>query len=484
MSKWPRFSREQLEKLDKSTLIDVVMVLQEHLDELNQRVKKLEDQVSKQSRNSSKPPSSDGLAKPKTQSLRRSAGRQAGGQPGHEGHTLKLVDTPEHLEIHQVRACPHCTSDLTGVTVDEYVRRQVFDVPPVQLEVTEHRAELKQCPGCGCAVQATFPAGVTQPVQYGPRLKAQASYLNSYHFIPIARTCQVFEDFYGHAPAWAFVAEANQAVERGSAPALAEIQQQLLETKVVHFDETGLRVAGQLHWLHSASTELLTYFGLHRKRGQLAMNALGILPNFRGWAVHDHWASYLTFDECDHAFCNAHHLRELQFITDQYQQPWATAMAQLLLDIKTEVATASTSADTLADDRLTHYEQAYDSLFKQGFQLNPPSPTLPNQRGRPKQSPPKNLLDRLEKHKLSVLAFMYDFDIPFDNNLAERDIRMVKVKQKVSGAFRTLAGAQTFCAIRSYISTVRKQGGNVIAALLDAIQGQPFIPLPSTTVSV
>jgi len=484
MSKWPRFTREQLEELDKNRLIDVVMLLQDHLDELNQRVKKLEDQVSKQSQNSSKPPSSDGLAKPKTRSLRRSEGRQAGGQPGHEGHTLKLVDNPEQLEIHQVAACPQCKADLAGVTAHEYVRRQVFDVPPVQLEVTEHRAEIKHCPGCGCSVQAAFPADVTQPVQYGPRLKAQASYLNSYHFIPIARTCQVFEDFYGHAPSWAFIAEANQAVEKGSAPALAEIQQQLLQAKVVHFDETGLRVAGQLHWLHSASTDLLTYFGLHLKRGQVAMNALGILPNFRGWALHDHWASYLTFEDCDHAFCNAHHLRELQFITDQYQQPWATAMAQLLLDIKAEVATASTLTNTLADDRLTHYELAYDVLLKQGFQLNPPPATPPNQRGRPKQSPPKNLLDRLEKHKPNVLAFMYDFDIPFDNNLAERDIRMVKVKQKVSGAFRTLAGARTFCAIRSYISTVRKQGGNVIAALLNAIQGQPFIPLPSAPLPV
>lgn len=282
----PRFTREQLEELDKNTLIDVVLLMQDHLDELTERVRKLEDQVSKQSQNSSKPPSSDGLAKPKTRSLRRSEGRQAGGQPGHEGHTLKLVDNPEQLEIHLVAACPHCTADLAGVTAHEYVRRQVFDVPPVQLEVTEHRAELKHCPGCGCSVQAALPADVSQPVQYGPRLKAQASYLNSYHFIPhpegTRRTCQVFEDFYGHAPAWAFVAAANRAVETGSAPALAEIQQQLRQAKVVHFDETGLRVAGQLHWLHSASTDLLTYFGLHRKRGQSAMHALDILPNDQG----------------------------------------------------------------------------------------------------------------------------------------------------------------------------------------------------------
>lgn len=430
MSTLPRFSREQLEALDKNTLIEIILLLQDQLDELNQRVEKLEGQVSKQSRNSSKPPSSDGLAKPKTRSLRRSEGRQVGGQPGHTGHTLAMVDNPQAIEVHQVGACPDCCANLTDIAADAYVRRQVFDVPPVQLEVTEHRAEIKHCPGCGCAVQAAFPADVSQPVQYGPRLKAQASDLNSYHFIPIARTCQVFEDFYGHAPAWAFVAEANQAVESGSAPALAEIQHQLLQEKVVHFDETGLRVAGQLHWLHSASTDLLTYFGLHHKRGQAAMHALGILPNFTGWAVHDHWASYLAFDACDPVFCNAHHLRELQFITDQYQQPWANAMSQLLLAIKAEVAAASATSVTLADDRLTHFEQIYDTILQQGFQANPPPATPANQRGRPKQSPPKNLLDRLDKHKTNVLAFMYDFDIPFDNNLAERDIRMVKSSKK------------------------------------------------------
>ena len=478
MSTVRKFTREQLEKLDKSTVIDMVLLLQDQIDEVNERVKKLEDQVAKQSRNSSKPPSSDGLAKPKTRSLRRPEGRKVGGQQGHEGHTLEMVEHPDQVEIHGLAACPHCTTDLEDVEVNEYARRQVFDVPPVQLEVTEHQAEMKYCPCCRCQVRAAFPENVTQPVQYGPRLKAQASYLNNYHFIPIARTCQLFEDFYGHAPAWAFVAAANQAVETGSAPALVEIQSQLLDAKVVHFDETGLRVAGELHWLHSASTDLLTYFGLHFNRGQKAMRAIGILPCFTGWAVHDHWSSYLTFDECDHAFCNAHHLRELQFITDRYKQPWATEMSQLLLDIKAEVAEASIAADTLADERLSHYEQCYESILQQGFQVNPPPEVPPNKRGRPKQSPPKNLLDRLDKHKSGVLAFMYDFDIPFDNNLAERDIRMVKVKQKVSGAFRTFAGAQSFCNIRSYISTVRKQGGNVIAALLDAIQGQPFIPLP------
>lgn len=486
MAVLPRFSREQLEQQDKNTLIDLVLLLQGHLDELSQRVQQLEDQVSKQSRNSSKPPSSDGLSKPKRRSLRRAAGRRPGGQEGHPGYTLELSEQPNQVERHDLHQCPHCANDLSAVAANDYVRRQVYDVPPVEIEVTEHRAAIKYCPQCRREVQAAFPPGISQPVQYGERLKAQASYLNSYHFIPIARTCEVLEDFYGHAPAWAFVIEANQAVEAGCEPALAEIHSQLCQADVVHCDESGCRVEGQLHWLHSASTEGLTFFALHGKRGQAAMEAIGILPSLTGYAVHDHWTPYLAFDQCDHAFCNAHHLRELQFITDQYQQPWANEMAQLLSHIKAEVLEASTTPTvgltrSLEPNRLAHYEAEYEAILQRGSCANPPSETsLTTKRGRPKQSPPKNLLNRLDKHRSGVLAFMYDFAVPFDNNLAERDIRMVKLKQKVSGTFRTRRGAQTFCAIRSYISTARKQGVKVIAALYDALTGQPFIPFPAS----
>lgn len=480
MATTPRFTREQLAELDKETLIELVLLLQNQLDELSQRVQQLADQVAKQSRNSSKPPSRDGLSKPKTRSLRQSSGRKVGGQAGHAGHTLEMKANPEHVEVHEISHCPHCACDLSAVGASDWMRRQVFDVPPVQIEVTEHQAAVKCCPDCGQQVQAAFPAHVTQPVQYGPRLKAQASYLNNYHFIPMARTCELLGDFYGHTPAWAFVPDANQAVATACVPSLDEIQRQLLLAGVAHFDESGLRVAGQLQWLHSASTPWLTFLAVHPKRGQEAMKEIGILPHFTGWALHDHWASYLAFEQCDHAFCNAHHLRELQFITDQYAQPWASEMAQLLCDLKAEVADVASYAQSLSPESLAHYEAEYDAILQRGFEANPTPENPPTKkRGRPKQSPPKNLLDRLDKHRPGVLAFIYDFDVPFDNNLAERDIRMVKLKQKVSGSFRTDLGAQTFCNIRSYISTVRKQGGNVIAALQDALAGQPVIPLPA-----
>ena len=479
------FKRDQLEKMDKPDLIDLVEILLARLQQLETLVQEqaatiqaLQDQLAKNSRNSGKPPSSDGLKKPRTRSLRQKTGRKPGGQKGHQGHTLKMSDKPDHIEPHSLDRCPHCQSDLSNVSPSGYVRRQVFDVPPVRLEVTEHQADIKACPHCQETVQALFPPDVTQPVQYGARLKAQASYLNNYHFIPHARTCELFGDFYGHTPAPALVKEANQAVQTGSEPALDVIYDQLIQAEVDHFDESGLRVAGKTQWLHVASTETLTYYEVHPKRGQAAMADIGILPNFTGRAVHDHWSSYQAFDNCDHAYCNAHHLRELQFITEQYQQPWAAQMAQLLLDIKAEVAQTALVAAALPPDRITHFEQRYDHLLQQGFAANPPpADPPPKQRGRTKQSPPKNLLDRLDQHKPEVLAFMYDFRVPFDNNLAERDVRMVKIKQKVSGAFRTEQGAKTFCAIRSYISTVRKQGGNVIDAIQDAINGNPFMPL-------
>jgi len=470
--------RKQAAELDKETLITILLELQQRLAEQAAEIQALRDQLAKNSQNSGKPPSSDGLKKPRTRSLRKKSGRNSGGQQGHQGHTLKMVEDPNYVEVHEVSTCPHCAAGLESVKPQEYEKRQVFDIPPVQVEVTEHQAEIKICPGCGEQVKGNFPAGVTQPVQYGPRIKAQAAYLNNYQLIPLARTSELLGDFYGHRPTEAFVIASNAAVIQRTETSLEAIKQQLIDAEVVHYDESGLRVEGKLNWLHSAGTNRLTYYGVHPKRGKDGMKAVGILPEFEGIAVHDHWKSYFTFDNCQHALCNAHHLRELRFIHEQYEQPWAQEISRLLFDIKDEVETAKSNQKiTLSVEKLLHFEQRYDELIAQGLEANPPPAIpLPKKRGRKKQSPPKNLLDRLQQFKYETLAFMYDFRIPFDNNLAERDVRMVKVKQKVSGAFRTRQGADTFCSIRSYISTVRKHDFNVIDALHNALIGDPFIP--------
>jgi transposase len=476
--------RSQLEQLDKEALISIILTLQQQIHELQRTVaaqaveiQELRDQLAKSSRNSGKPPSSDGLKKPRTQSLRKRTGRRSGGQKGHKGHTLEMVEQPDHVEVHPVWQCPHCAASLQSIERCAVERRQVFDVPPARIEVTEHQAEIKVCPDCGQQVEGEFPPDVTQPVQYGSRIKAQAAYLNNYQLIPWARTCELLGDFYGHTPAEALVLKSNTDVVNSIEPSLEATKRQLIDADVVNFDESGLRVEGQLNWLHVASTDYLTYYSVHRKRGQDGMKAIGILPAFEGRAVHDCWQSYFTFGNCQHALCNAHLLRDLLFIVEQYEQDWAEQMFKLLLDIKDEVDDAPAHCLSLTSDRLAHFEQRYDELIAQGLAANPPpADPPPRKRGRKKQSPPKNLLDRLQEHKSKVLAFMHDFRVPFDNNLAERDVRMVKIKQKVSGAFRTHIGAETFCAIRSYISTVRKHDLNVIDAIYDALMGSPFVP--------
>lgn len=456
-----------------------IQELVSQIQELHDVIQQLQDQVKKDSRNSSKPPSSDGLKKPRTRSLRTSGERPNGGQKGHQGHTLRQVEQPDQTKVYAVKECQHCHASLEHVEAWHSEKRQVFDIPAIRIEVTEHQALTKVCPSCGTVNTAEFPPEVIQPTQYGSNVQSHAAYFSNYHHIPLKRSADMFEDVFRHRVSEAVILEASREGSEQVRTSNEAVKQQLIEASVVDFDESGMRVTGKGQWLHVASTPELTYYDVHPKRGQEAMDAIGILPEFRGTAVHDHWKSYFTYDHCQHSLCNAHHLRELTFVADQYHQEWAEQMSTLLTDINNEVNLTRPISDHLEASKLRKFETRYDEILEMGFKANPPpaeDEQQPKKRGRRKQSPPKNLLDRLQKYKPEVLRFMYDFRVPFDNNQGERDIRMMKVKQKVSGTFRTEEGAKGFCRLRGYLSTARKNGVNVLEALKGAFQGTPFIP--------
>ncbi len=459
-----------------------IKTIAETMQKQQELIEKLQGQIAKNSSNSSKPPSSDGPGKRRTTSLRKKGGRPSGGQKGHKGKTLRQVENPEYTVVHKTCNCTHCQASLDNILVTDYEDRQVFDIPAIHIEVTEHKAEIKFCPQCGKVNKGVFSDQVTQPVQYGDNVKAHTVYFNNYHHIPVARTGEIFEDVFGHRISDAVIINSYNDGATAVAPSTEAIKKQLKQSDVANFDESGLRVKGKLHWLHVASNDTFTHYEVHEKRGQVAMDDIGILPEFQGIAIHDHWESYFAYEYCDHGLCNAHHLRELKFIHEQHNQDWAQKMSDLLVKANKKVKSAKdTDNEWLEPFQIYSIESAYDKIVNEGLEANPPPEKEPGKRGRVKQSPPKNLLDRLKSHRDDVLRFIHNFSVPFDNNQGERDVRMIKVKQKVSGTFRTDCGADIFCRIRGYISTVRKNNCNVINAIKDAFAGSSFIPAKTTT---
>ena len=457
----------------------VILLFQQTFLELSERLQQVEDQLAKNSNNSGKPPSSDGYEKPAPKSRRKRSGKKSGGQVGHSGRTLEMVEKPDKVEPHVVNCCVHCQVSLKKEKVVKIERRQVFDLPEVRLEVTEHQAEVKVCPQCQQITTASFPPAVSQPTQYGKKIKSQMVYFHEYQLLPLKRTQETFKDLYGQSVGAGTIVSACKELALKVKPANEAIKKHLTYKEVVEcFDETGMRIEGALHWLHVACTRLLTYYEAHKKRGKEAMDAIGILPNFTGRAIHDGLKAYFQYPQLQHGLCNEHHSRELDFLEERHPQKWVIELSDLIMEIKIAVDTAKEKSKTkLSPKTLADFSARYDMLLKQGFKKNPPPKVdVPAKTGRPKQSIAKNLLDRLRNHKEAVLAFMVDFNVPFDNNQAERDIRMMKVKQKISGCFRSGHGADTFCAIRGYISTARKNAQPVMDVLYAAFEGRPYIP--------
>jgi transposase len=469
---------------------EAVMMLVESLvvriNTLEARIEVLENQKSKDSKNSSKPPSGDGFAK-RTKSLRTKSGRKSGGQKDHPGSTLEWCEEIDEVFVHPVVDCTSCGASLETVEVLNLSCRQIHDLPPIKLVVHEHQAEEKCCPQCGVTNQGKFPAFVNSLVQYGPSLKGLMVYLMEGQLLPSERTRELLQEVIGCEISEATLYNTRLRCYEQLEAVESYIKSAIQIAGVVHFDETGFRVKSKLMWLHVACNGWLTSYFIDPKRGQLAMDAIDILPNFEGVSVHDGLASYGKYDST-HALCNAHHLRELRFIVERYEQDWASDMMTLLVEIKTNIAIAQAAGEaSLTPSQLADFERRYQKIIEAGLVANPPPPInldLPKPKGRPKQSPSKNLLDRLKLHQSAVLLFMKDWSVPFDNNQAERDLRMMKLKawrvtrpaQKISGTFRSFEGAQQFCRIRGYISTLRKQGIQVLDALRLAFMETPLFP--------
>ena len=448
------------------------------IEQQRRRIEELEARLRKDSHNSSKPPSSDPpFRKPPPRSQRKPSGRKPGGQKGRRGTTRALVEEPNQVVLVPLDgacACGRCRSEIPAQPLPE--RRQVVELV-IRREVTEYRVVAGTC-SCGRWHRSDFPEDIRAPVQYGPGVSALAVYLTQYQLLPFERTAALFEELADIAISPGSLYHAVQtAAVRLEAP-VAAIGEALAGAPLAHADETGVRVGGALQWLHVLSSARLTAYFPHPKRGGEALEAFGLLARFSGVLVHDHWSAYARF-ECLHAFCNAHHLRELTAIAETIpsQRPWAENMIALLCEanrLATEARAAGFAA--LPGPYVRDTQTRYDAILAVAQARNPARERPPGSRGRVRQSPAHNLVKRLSENRDGVLRFVTDLRVPFDNNQAERDIRMPKLKQKVSGCFRSDHGIAHFATIRSYLSTLRKQSADLFKSLVLTFQGAPPMP--------
>ncbi len=428
------------------------------------RIAELERRLGLNSTNSGKPPSSDGYGKPaRVQNLRTKTGKSSGGQKGHKGETLEQVSHPDEVVEHTPKACPSCGKSLGSAAISGYEARQVFDLPAPRLVVTEHRALVKACV-CGCMAKGVFPNEVKAPTQYGRRLAATAVYLSAVQFIPEERLQETLSDLFGIAPSTATLAAMTQEAALRVTGTMARVNSCVASSPVKHLDETGFRIGGKTCWMHVASTAALTSYRAEEKRGSLPEQ--GLPDKVQGVVVHDHWKPYYKLAGVSHALCNAHHLRELKALIEIEKEGWARQMSRLLRFLGWRVRREE---HALPPDFLARSTDLYDRIVAKGIAFHDQQPVLgpAPQRGRRKRRVGHNLLIRLRDFKDDVLRFLSNPAVPFTNNQAERDLRMVKLKQKISGGFRTMKGAETFATLRGFFSTARKQNLNPLAALLN-----------------
>lgn len=459
-------NKESVSKLghsEKNVLIDMlqeqILLLKEKIKKLESKIKDISSKSKKNSKNSSKPPSSD-IDKPKkTTSSKPKSDKSPGGQPGRKGSTLEMTKKPDNIVRLPVNSCANCGLNLKNkkASID---KRQEFEIPEPKIFVTEYQSESKTC-SCGCTTYALFPEHITHKTQYGPRARSLMVYMNQYQFIPFDRASQFFETVYNHKISPATIVNAVNSLGDRLNTLDSEIKNFLKKSDIVNCDETSMRVNGNKQWLHTVGNPKVAHYALHSNRGKQATMDIGILPEYSGIMVHDHWKSYYHYDKNQHSLCNAHHLRELRYINENHNINWAESMSLLLIKIK-EHKDKYLTKDNIKFSKyiLKKYNLEYDNILSQAQREQAIRGTQDSH----------NLLKRLKNHKEEVLLFMNNFKVPFTNNLSEQDLRMSKVKQKISGCFRNIANGDTFCKIRSLIISARKNQKNIFKIIQDAFR--------------